>query len=89
MEEELKARMEALTQVGSQVGRVFQMLTNTKQKHQFFIVCEIFCVFISIKLINSLIDPFYGFENFYKINSRCCSLKVLSMSWLASMPAVA
>ncbi len=28
MEEELKARMEALTQVGSQVGRVFQMLTR-------------------------------------------------------------
>lgn len=34
MEEELKARMEALTQVGSQVGRVFQMLTNRKQKHR-------------------------------------------------------
>jgi hypothetical protein len=31
MEEELKARMEALTQVGSQVGRVFQMLTNREK----------------------------------------------------------
>lgn len=31
MEEELKARMEALTQVGSQVGRVFQMLTNKEK----------------------------------------------------------
>jgi chromosome segregation ATPase len=31
MEEELKARMEALTQVGNQVGRVFLMLTNREK----------------------------------------------------------
>lgn len=51
MEEELKARMEALTQVGSQVGRVFRMLTNRKQKHRFLISVK-FCDFMSIKLIN-------------------------------------
>lgn len=37
MEEELKARMEALTQVGSQVGRVFQMLTNKEKTSDIFI----------------------------------------------------
>jgi chromosome segregation ATPase len=52
MEEELKARMEALTQVGSQVGRVFQMLTNGKQKHRFLISVKLLR-FMSIKLINS------------------------------------
>lgn len=38
MEEELKARMEALTQVGSQVGRVFQMLTNKEKTSDIFII---------------------------------------------------
>lgn len=38
MEEELKARMEALTQVGSQVCRVFQMLTNKQKTSDIFIM---------------------------------------------------
>lgn len=36
MEEELKARMEALTQVGSQVGRVLKMLPLSQKTSIFF-----------------------------------------------------
>lgn len=42
MEEELKARMEALTQVGSQVGRVFQMLTDKQQKHRIIKIVKLY-----------------------------------------------
>lgn len=52
MEEELKARMEALTQVGSQVGRVFQMLTNKQKTSDIFI--KIVIVSLSLESIKKI-----------------------------------
>lgn len=63
MEEELKARMEALTQVGSQVGRVFWMLTNREKNIGLLLhVYRKYCYYQNsncIKLINYILQIDY------------------------------
>ena len=56
MEEELKARMEALTQVGSQVGRRgLSDVDQQRKKHRFTITINVEKIFTA-KLLNSVLN---------------------------------
>lgn len=71
MEEELKARMEALTQVGSQVGRVFQMLTRYQKTS---VTIQPYCLSIKSRTIFLMSKNFFTQLLFYA-RSFGCNLK--------------